>query len=243
MDKIDVLIKNPIFWVSVLGACVVIYIFTGSFMAVGVSITLVAVGLYLYTLVKVPEFKKTMELIATGPVGVDSSETVSGSKLQPTAGPLREVFYIAGNKYTYEDAAAVCAAYDADLATYEQVQESYSKGAEWCGYGWTLGGMALYPTQEETWKRLQQELEPEKRMRCGRPGVNGGYFDPTKTFGVNCYGVKPGCNNRKYPIPLAIVSQSQGAVTEEAVNKFKQESGKIKIDPFNRNGWSMWGMA
>jgi hypothetical protein len=103
--------------------------------------------------------------------------------------------------------------------------------------------MALYPTQEETWKRLQQELEPEKRMRCGRPGVNGGYFDPTKTFGVNCYGVKPGCNNRKYPIPLAIVSQSQGAVTEEAVNKFKQESGKIKIDPFNRNGWSMWGMA
>lgn len=238
---VETMIKNPIFWVSVLGACVLIYLFTWSFMAVGVSLTLVAIGLYVATLVKVPEFQKTLDLIATGPVGVDASQSASGSKLQPTAGALREVFYIAGNKYTYEDAPAVCAAYNAELASYEQVQEAYGKGAEWCGYGWTMGGMALYPTQEETWRKLQQELEPEKRTRCGRPGINGGYFDPKQKFGVNCYGIKPGCNNRKYPIPIG-GSEADG-ISQEAINKFKQESGKIKINPFNRYGWSMWGMA
>ena len=242
MDNLDTVIKSPIFWVSLLGGCVVIYLFTRSFMAVGVSLTLVAIGLYVATLVKVPEFQKTLDLIATGPVGVDASQAASGSKLQPTAGSTREVFFIAGNKYTYEDAPAVCAVYNADLATFEQVQEAYSKGAEWCGYGWTMGGMALYPTQEETWKKLQQELEPEKRMRCGRPGVNGGYFDPKQTFGVNCYGIKPGCNNQKYPIPLGITAAT-GGTSQEAINKFKQDSGKIKVDPFNRYGWSMWGMA
>lgn len=235
------ILRNPIFWVSLSGGCILIYLFTGSFMAIGVTLTLVAIGVYVAMLVKVPEFKKTLDLIATGPIGVDASQNAAGSKLQPIAGTLREVFYVAGNKYTYEDAPAVCAAYNAELASYEQVQEAYAKGAEWCGYGWTMGGMALYPTQEESWKKLQQELEPEKRTKCGRPGINGGYFDLKQTFGVNCYGIKPGCNNRKYPI--AIGAAEVDGVRQEAINKFKQDSGKIKVDPFNRYGWSMWGLA
>jgi hypothetical protein len=32
-----------------------------------------------------------------------------------------EVFHIGGNDYTYEDAPAVCAAYDSELATYDQL--------------------------------------------------------------------------------------------------------------------------
>ena len=147
-----------------------------------------------------------------------------------------EVFYIAGDKYTYNEAADVCAVYDAQLATYDQVLDAYGKGAEWCGYGWSQGGMALYPTQDSTWQFLQQDDSTHKRKSCGRPGVNGGYFDLGTKFGVNCYGIKPDCNNRKYPIPIGQEEQNK-----ERIKELKKESGKIKVWPFNRSGWSQWG--
>jgi len=49
--------------------------------------------------------------------------------------------------------------------------------------------MALFPTQQATWQALQ--TDPVNKTNCGRPGINGGYFDPQTKFGVNCYGVKP----------------------------------------------------
>ena len=147
-----------------------------------------------------------------------------------------EVFYIAGDKYTYNEAADVCAVYDAQLATYDQVLDAYGKGAEWCGYGWSQGGMALYPTQDSTWQFLQQDDDTKKRKSCGRPGVNGGYFDLGTKFGVNCYGIKPDCNNRKYPIPIG-----QDEQNKERIKELKKNSSKIKVWPFNRSGWSQWG--
>jgi hypothetical protein len=147
-----------------------------------------------------------------------------------------EVFYIAGDKYTYNEAPDVCAVYDSQLATYDQVLDAYGKGAEWCGYGWTQGGMALYPTQDSTWQFLQQDDDTRKRKSCGRPGVNGGYFDLSTKFGVNCYGIKPDCNNRKYPLPIGQEEQDKTRIDE-----LKKNSGKIKVWPFNRNGWSQWG--
>ena len=52
--------------------------------------------------------------------------------------------------------------------------------------------MALYPTQYSEWKRLQDSgVDEDLKKSCGRPGLNGGYFDnPNLKFGVNCYGVK-----------------------------------------------------
>jgi hypothetical protein len=147
-----------------------------------------------------------------------------------------EVFYVAGDKYTYNEASDVCAVYDSQLATYDQVLDAYGKGAEWCGYGWTQGGMALYPTQDSTWQFLQQDDDTRKRKSCGRPGVNGGYFDLSTKFGVNCYGIKPDCNNRKYPIPIG-----QDEKDKARIDELKKNSGKIKVWPFNRNGWSQWG--
>lgn len=152
----------------------------------------------------------------------------------------KEVFYISGNNYTYDDAPAVCGAYEAELATYDQIMEAYSQGAEWCGYGWSAGGMALYPTQDSTWKSLIQEVSSSKRTACGRPGVNGGYFDPKTKFGVNCYGVKPhdkGTN--KYPRPLP----GGDANYDTNVNKFRSMINKININPFNRSTWSEWTLA
>lgn len=48
----------------------------------------------------------------------------------------------------------------------------------------------LFPTQAETWAKMK--TNPKTKNMCGRPGVNGGYIhDPTKKYGVNCFGVKP----------------------------------------------------
>ena len=115
--------------------------------------------------------------------------------------------------------------------------EAHGKGAEWCEYGWSQGAMALYPTQEKTWEILQQDDDTRKRKSCGRPGVNGGYFGKNTKFGVNCFGIKPGCNNRKYPIRVGSDSTDQAAI-----NALKKDMSHIKVWPFNRGGWSEWGM-
>ena len=213
-----------------------VYLLTYSFMAVGVTLTLVMIAVYISQIIEKPIVQFDELNLTVVPAGI--TDLYKKGTLPKTPGGLKEVFFIKGNKYTYDEAPAVCAVYNAELATYEQVQEAYSRGAEWCGYGWSAGQMALYPTQDETWKKLQQELDSNKRTRCGRPGVNGGYFDPKMKFGVNCYGVKPNCDNNKYPIPLSLETEEQ----KTAFNKFKQDAGKIKVDPFNRSGWSMWGM-
>ena len=100
-----------------------------------------------------------------------------------------EVFHIKGNKYTYDEADALCRAYGAELADYKQVEDAYNAGGEWCSYGWSKNQHALFPTQMSTWKKLQDTKGHEND--CGRPGVNGGYIEnPNVRFGVNCFGKK-----------------------------------------------------
>ena len=151
---------------------------------------------------------------------------------------MKEVFFVSGNDYTYDEAPALCAAYDADLATYDQVNEAYAAGAEWCGYGWSQGGMALYPTQSSTWQLLQQEMQESKRTGCGRPGVNGGYFNPSNKFGVNCFGVKPKMlKNVKFPMPLPGTDTKS---FNRMVDYFKSMLSRLTVNSFNRDGWSEW---
>jgi hypothetical protein len=140
--------------------------------------------LYTYGVITSDFFKSTTSITTTQPIG-DAKSTLPGALVGS------EVFHISDNKFTYDDAPAVCAAYDAQLATLEQILDAYNHGAEWYGYGWSAGGMALYPTQKGTWDALQNEADQKKRTACGRPGVNGGYFDPSLKFGVNCFGFKP----------------------------------------------------
>ena len=85
----------------------------------------------------------------------------------------KEVFNIVQDKYTYSDAEPLCKAFGAELATYDQVKEAWGKGADWCNYGWVKGQAAVYPTQEETYKKLQAGPEGQ-RGSCGIPGINGG---------------------------------------------------------------------
>ena len=101
-----------------------------------------------------------------------------------------EVFNVSNNVYTFEDAPAVCKAFNARLATPEEVEKAWKQGADWCNYGWTEGQQALYPTQQATYDKLQGS--EEHAHDCGVVGVNGGYFEnPELQFGVNCYGKKP----------------------------------------------------
>ena len=172
---------------------------------------------------------------APAPAPSKNDQTASAPK---TIGQS-EVFHVGNNEYTYDEAPAVCAAYDSELATYDQVSEAFVGGAEWCAYGWSQGGMALYPTQQITWQNLQ--AEPKTRTACGRPGVNGGYFDPDTKFGVNCYGPKPAdLKNKKYPLPLP-GSDTDGF--NAMVSRFKKMIGSIPVNAFNRFGWSEWNLV
>jgi len=145
-----------------------------------------------------------------------------------------EAFHIADNKFTYEDAPAVCAAYGSQLATLDQIILAYNAGAEWCGYGWSEGGMALYPTQKGTWDSLQKEQDPARRTACGRPGVNGGYFDVKSKFGVNCFGFKPD-GDVTFPRPLP---GTDPTVFAAAVARFQALLKTFTLDSYNRNEWS-----
>lgn len=158
--------------------------------------------------------------------------------IEKTLKPIetKEVFFVEG-QYSYADAPAVCSAYGGELASYDQLMDAFSKGAEWCSYGWSAGGMGLYPTQQSTWSALQQEPE-EKRTACGHPGVNGGYFDPKLKFGVNCYGVKPLSKGTKLPLPLPGVDTK---AFDQSVDKFKKMLNSMIISPFNRSIWSEAG--
>jgi hypothetical protein len=159
------------------------------------------------------------------------------------------VFNISDNIYGYDDAQAVCKLYDADLATYDQIEEAYNNGAEWCNYGWSDGQMAFYPTQKSTWDSLQNNKGHQND--CGRPGVNGGYIEnPYLKFGVNCYGIKPaetetdqqaidktnGCYSK-----LSNTSVPQTAEEKELEKKvyyWQKNKDKITINSYNKDKWS-----
>ena len=219
---------------TILVVCGGVYISTGSIfgvVAVFVALCLGAyfLGVWLGVPLEFPvQFSLDLEHAPQASIGI-------GLDWMPHPASTPEVFYVAENKYTYKEAPNVCAVYDAQLASYEQLLEAHAKGAEWCGYGWTQGGMALYPTQDKTWKTLQQDIDTSKKRSCGRPGINGGYFDLNTRFGVNCYGVKPACDNRKYPIAVG-----SSAVDDKEVNRLKKDMSHIKVWPFSRDGWSMW---
>jgi len=219
---------------------IVVYVSTGSVLS-SIVVMILAYILYL-----VLHSLGVLDIKYSADKGLDISFFESApapapaTTIVPTRGKSieqKEVFYIGGNDYTYQDAPALCAAYNAELATYDQLNQAYSSGAEWCGYGWTQGGMALYPTQDATWQALQNEVSVTNKTACGRPGINGGYFDPDTKFGVNCYGVKPHNTGVKFPRPVPGTDEPG---FQNLVNKFRSMLKRLTVSPFNRDEWSKW---
>ena len=154
--------------------------------------------------------------------------------------PAKEVFTVSKNNYSYYDAAPLCKALGAELATYEQVKNAWQNGADWCNYGWVKGQMAVYPTQKDTYEELQQGPADQKGA-CGKPGVNGGFFDnPELKFGVTCVGKKPSQSQHDANAIMAGATRpltASGLEFDKKVQKFKEESETLGVLPFNKEHW------
>lgn len=152
----------------------------------------------------------------------------------------KQVFNIPDNEFVYEDAKAICTAYGAELATYDQIEDSYKDGGEWCNYGWSANQMALFPTQKKTWDNLQSIDGHEND--CGRPGINGGYIaNPKVKFGANCYGHKPKMTTTEEDIMATTTTYPQTAkekAMEQRVTYWKNNLTEVLVSPFNSTSWS-----
>jgi hypothetical protein len=175
-----------------------------------------------------------MEIHYNKPAVDVSAVKIPVSECKPPPG---EVFHIPHNRYNYEQAKEACAMFDARLATYDEIEESYKNGANWCSYGWSSDQLALFPIQKSMYNELKKI--PGHERDCGRVGVNGGYIKNDKTrFGVNCYGKKPyaGEDDLEY---MKRFSYST-AFPDAELNKKEKENKmkKILIAPFNKEKWS-----
>ena len=208
---------------------------TVAFLAFVALVGFIGFILYSYGFVQIMKTDTELDITYSLDPFEDSTST-KATTMAPTPvvlPPPTEVFYVSDNTFTYSQAPAVCKAYGATLASYSQVEEAYRQGAEWCGYGWSEGGIALFPTQQATWDKLQKEQDSQARIKCGRPGVNGGYFDPGTQFGVNCYGIRPAKKaSDKAP------STTAPDVTDRLVAQFQQNLAKYVVSPFNQTVWS-----
>lgn len=174
------------------------------------------------------------------PPDIGDSNSPSNSvveKILPQGGA--QVFNVSKNTFTYYDAEPLCKALGAELATYDQVKQSWEQGADWCNYGWVKGQMAVYPTQKDTYEKLQAGPE-DQRMACGNPGLNGGFFDnPEMKFGVNCYGQKPSQSAHDATEVAKGTPQSPDVLQfNKKVAHFKSEADNIGVMPFSTNKWS-----
>ena len=170
---------------------------------------------------------------------------VDQSTYQPVSAPIpeikfkKQVFNIPGNYYDFDNAKALCQAYGAELANYDQLEKAYNNGAEWCNYGWSANQLALFPTQKQTYDHLQ--TIPRHENDCGRPGINGGYIaNPKIKFGVNCFGYKPKITSEENelmktstPYPETV----EDVAFQKRVDFWKNKVNEILVSPFNYNTW------
>lgn len=182
-------------------------------------------------------------------ISLQDNNIGSGGSVNPNApeseqvfeNPIqKEVYHIPGNEYTYDQAKAVCKAFDADLANYQQIEDAYEKGANWCSYGWSADQLALFPTNMKIWKKLQDK--GSNPHACGRPGINGGFIaNPNVRFGANCYGNKPLITQQEQHLmeTSSITPRTQQDINfDNKVNHFRNKLKEILVAPFNRNSWN-----
>jgi hypothetical protein len=168
---------------------------------------------------------------------------VDQSTYQPAPVPeikfKKQIFNIPGNYYNYDNAKALCKAYGADLAPYDQIEKAYNNGAEWCNYGWSANQLALFPTQKKTYENLQKI--PGHENDCGRAGINGGYIaNPNIKFGVNCYGYKPKITDEEEELMKTATpypESAQDIAFQKQVDYWKNKVDEILVSPFNYSSW------
>jgi len=195
---------------------------------------------YIFSIDVIASIKNIFSPVTT--IDIKAKEETNGSgSSNGVLNRKKQVFHVSDNKYNYDDAKAICTAFDGRLATYNEINQAYNEGADWCGYGWSDKQMALFPTQEEKWQQLQKI--DGHHNDCGRPGINGGFIDnPNIKFGINCYGVKPAIsameaenmqNEQLYP------KTKKEIMFDKKVDYWRSKLPDVMISPFNSDNWTV----
>ena len=172
--------------------------------------------------------------------------TISQDSVKPEPAPYvpsepvesNEVFQVGNGNLTYIEARGACQAQGAKLASYSQIEDAYKNGGEWCSYGWSEGQLALFPTQKETYEKLQEGCSGDQNA-CGRPGVNGGYIaNPNVRFAANCYGVKPKPTKEEEREVRNKIVSPQDSEANRIAQLYKSADKQFKIRPFAPGEWS-----
>ena len=102
--------------------------------------------------------------------------------------------------------------------------------------------MALFPTQESTFNKLQT-IEGHEND-CGRPGINGGYMKNSSVkYGVNCFGKKPAITPEEANLMSSTTpypKTEKDIAMEERVEYWKQRLNTLLVSPFNYQTWSRY---
>jgi len=251
-------VLNPIVFIVIFLIIVAYYIFSSlannqgnnqSTTGSSINIMSILIVLILFVLISINAFQYFFSINVIAYVqGLFSPKTnvdivVDQSTYRPVSVPeikyKKQVFNIPGNHYSYGDAKAICKSYGADLANYQQLEDAYEDGGEWCNYGWSQDQMALFPTQKNTYNTLQKVKGHEHD--CGRPGINGGYIaNPEIKFGVNCYGIKPKISDEEEELMKKLKpypETTEDLEFQRKVDFWKNKSNEILISPFNYNNW------
>jgi len=209
--------------------------------------------IFLFVLIFIQFFKHVLKIdiigVISGEIGLPVAPAIvidsSGSVVPAPPKEKNELFNVSNNLYSFEEAGAVCKAMGSRLATYDEVEEAYNNGAEWSTYGWSEGQHAYFPTQKETWNKLQKIKGHENDL--GRPGVNGGYFsNPNVRFGVNCYGVKPPMTDSEKALMDAKKDRvypktQEDQMLDDKVEFWKANKDKmIVLSGYNNEAWSRY---
>jgi len=217
-----------------------------SYALIAILIGVTAAVLYIFREDIAQGWKSMMDSLfvpAPAPVPAPVAETEPNHSLPSVIEKVlpggNQVFNVSSNKYTYYDAEPLCKALGAELATYDQVKEAWSKGADWCNYGWVKGQMAIYPTSQETYDKTQSGPEDGREV-CGQVGLNGGYFDnPELRYGVTCYGKKPSDTlHNSADVERNTPTSPDALAYDKKVAEFKREASSISILPNNSHSWN-----
>jgi Extracellular link domain len=263
-NKLNSYVMNPLVFLTLILVIVSYYVFSGSLgngngtgessqttnsgSLSNIMATIIVIVLIILILINAFQYFFSINVTAyinglfTPKAQVDI--VVDQSTYQPAPVPeikfRKQVFNIPGNYYNYENAKALCSAYGADLANYQQVEDAYRNGAEWCNYGWSADQLALFPTQQKTYDHLQ--TIPDHKNDCGRPGINGGYIaNQNVKFGVNCYGYKPKITEEEDTLMKTsppYPETAQDIALQKRVDFWKGKVDDILVSPFNHNRWS-----
>lgn len=221
---------------------------SGTYFFLSISIVCACVYVVYYVLEKYYGYDITTKIFtgtmqSTPEIDLDFNQDVLPEpQPMPTPPPpsTNQVFNIPDNVFDYTNADAVCKAFGAELATYDQIENAYQNGAEWGNYGWSADQMAFFPTQKETYDTLQKI--PGHEHDRGRVGINGGYIaNPDVRFGANCYGEKPVITTEDEERMMNTVPYPQTKEDIALDNKVAEWSGRLDeiiVSPFNEKKWS-----